>query len=170
MSDPLEIAKKRLQAIKAEVAEIEQFIRMYEALSAGRVGSEIVGVNVGDLDEKLSTIIGGEGVDNGDNFSGRRDRMGSKPGELARLMERLIRETGRPMTRGEIVAAFERRDVEIPGKDKARYLGTIAWRHKGTFMHIEGRGYWLRSARLPGLVVGNPSREPSDEAADNQLF
>src|SRR5277367_430089 len=113
MSDPLEIAKKRLQAIKAEVAEIEQFIRMYEALSAGRVGSEIVGVNVGDLDEKLSTIIGGEGVDNGDNFSGRRDRMGSKPGELARLMERLIRETGRPMTRGEIVAAFERRDVEI---------------------------------------------------------
>jgi hypothetical protein len=156
MPDPIGIAKKRLLAIKVEMAEIEQFIRMYEALSAGKVGGE-VGVNVGDLDEKLSPTI--RAVDNGDNFSGRRDRMGSKPGELARLMERLIRETGRPMTRGEIVAAFERRDVEIPGKDKARYLGTIAWRHKGTFVNIEGRGYFLRDLLDRAQAIPTPDNE-----------
>ncbi len=51
------------------------------------------------------------------------------------------------MSRGEIVDAFDRRDIEIPAKDKARYVGTIAWRNKGVFVNIEGRGYWL--SRLP---------------------
>jgi hypothetical protein len=74
-------------------------------------------------------------------------------------MERLIRETGRPMTRGEIVSAFERRDVDIPAKDKARYLGTIAWRHKGTFVNIEGRGYWLKDSLYRIQAIPTPENE-----------
>ena len=52
------------------------------------------------------------------------------------------------MTRGEIVKAFELRDFEIPAKDKSRYLGTIAWRHKGKFVNVNGLGYWLREVPL----------------------
>ena len=81
------------------------------------------------------------------------------------MMERLIREVGRPMTRGEIVDAFAKRDIEIPAKDPARYLGTIAWRNKRIFVNIEGRGYWLRDspAGVKGIPPNTPYSDPPEE-------
>lgn len=78
------------------------------------------------------------------------------------------------MSRGEIVDALERRDVEIPAQDKARYIGTLAWRNKGTFVNIEGRGYWLRDAGVP-LLSGEPIDAPEyrallEESGEDGLF
>ena len=73
------------------------------------------------------------------NVRRRRNIMGApSPKETAELMERVIREAGRPMSRGEIVDAFDRRDIEIPAKDKARYVGTIAWRQQRGFREYRG--------------------------------
>jgi hypothetical protein len=71
--------------------------------------------------------------------------------EIAQMIERVIRKVGEPMTRGQLVEALERRDVDFPAADKARYIGTIIWRHKAVFVNIEGKGYWLRGQRLRGL-------------------
>jgi hypothetical protein len=84
------------------------------------------------------------------------------------MTERLIREAGHPLTRGEIVKAFEARDVEIPAKDPARYLGTIAWRHKGMFKNVEGLGYWLKGEPMPSgsKLLGQFAEDPPEEHCD----
>jgi len=137
MAMPIENARKRLAALRAEAAEIERFIAMYERFEDGNVSGP-----------KTSKEANSEETYPQNSFSvdkfDRSEHSGPRPAEIAEMMERMIREIGRPMTRGEIVKAFELRDFEIPAKDKSRYLGTIAWRNKGKFVNVNGLGYWLR--------------------------
>jgi hypothetical protein len=159
MPTPLENALKRRDVLRAELARIERFIEDYRAFSdEGTIVEPVAVATVGSG----GNLKDNQGVD---NYRGRR--LGkTAPSEIARLMERIIREVGRPMTRGEIVEAVARRDVEIPAQDKKRYVGTIAWRHKGIFVNVEGRGYWLRAEfpvrQGPGMemfAVGEQSDE-----------
>jgi hypothetical protein len=161
MPSAIENARKRLAAIRAEAAEIERFLELYESFSDEHVDANVSGP-LGHSEETYPQ--NSKTVDNGKNPA-LSVRHGPRPTELVRIMERLIREVGRPMTRGEIVDALNRRDVEIPAKDKSRYLGTIAWRNKHTFIHIEGRGYWVRDAKMsvPDHSYSDPTDEISDE-------
>jgi len=145
MAGPIENARRRLAEIEAEAERIRQFLAMYERFSNEyRLGSE----DLPATNPKENYPQDLSAVNIGDN-SRRSGRKGPLPRELVALMERLIREVARPMTRGEIVEALNRREVEIPAKDQQRYIGTLAWRHKGTFVNIEGRGYWLRREPVP---------------------
>ena len=158
MAAPVENARKRLVEIEAEAERIRRFLAMYERFSdehiLGSVDSQATNPKE-NYPQDLSA------VNIGDN-SRRRRRKGPLPRELVAMMERLIREVARPMTRGEIVEALNRREVEIPAKDPQRYIGTLAWRHKGTFVNIEGRGYWLRREPVP--VPSASSEADSQEA------
>ncbi|MBV8473626.1 MAG: hypothetical protein JO234_09440 [Hyphomicrobiales bacterium] len=161
MATPLENALKRLAELKAEVARIERFIKDYrdfsdEPPSVASAANEI-GTG-GNLSPEEST----QPVD---NYSGARRRGNTAPSELVKLMERIISDVGRPMTRGELVEAIERRDIEIPAQDKSRYIGTLAWRHKGTFINVEGRGYWLRGRydNIPSVPPNTPYSDPEEE-------
>ena len=71
------------------------------------------------------------------------------PAEIADRIVEIIRDVGRPMSRGEIVLEFERRGVGIPYDDKARYIGTVAWRNQDVIENIKGQGYWLRGVAQP---------------------
>jgi hypothetical protein len=172
MSTPLDKALTRLAELQREVSELKQFIEMYQKLE---------GVPNLALEPSKSASPGHELTGNntrsyanqpGDNQRkpARKDRLpGASPREIAEIMERVIREAGRPLSRGEIVEALERRDVEIPAKDKPRYVGTIAWRNKGTFLNIDGRGYWLRNVPLasktpiPAESFSDPPEEHSED-------
>lgn len=152
MTDAASAARAKIAAMKAEIARLEDFLSLYDELS--QEGKRVrVEPSAGASDGTLKATGGNETSRNApvDKSGARhhRQRGDMRPAEVAELMERIIREAGRPMTRGEIVEAFERRDVRIPFEDKARYIGTIAWRHKGMFRNIEGRGYWLSDMPLP---------------------
>jgi hypothetical protein len=155
MATPLENARKRLTALRAEAREIERFIEMYERFERKNVS----GPSSSGLDHSEETYpqnsTNSPPVDNWDNAD-LGERTGPRPTEIAEMMERMIREAGRPMTRGEILKAFDMRDYEIPAKDRSRYLGTIAWRNKGKFINVNGLGYWLRNVPL---VSGQPSSQ-----------
>ncbi len=101
-----------------------------------------------------------ESVDSVDNTKRPGRKRTGKPDNIALVIERVIRDVGQPMQRREIVKALEARDMEIPALDKERYIGTIVWRHKGTFVNVEGRGYWLRDEPVP------PGRTIPDLLAD----
>ena len=168
MTDVLENAKQRLHVLRQEAEEIERFIAMYERFGGG--------TNGGHVDVRHESVSGNLSTRNApvDNFVKRRNRVrGDRPDDVALFMEKVIRERGEPMTRGQLVEALELRDVAIPAVDKPRYIGTIAWRTKGTFVNIEGRGYWLRDAGVP-LMTGTPIdhqdfREQPEEHSD-ELF
>ncbi|MDF2119733.1 hypothetical protein PY365_29655 [Roseiarcaceae bacterium H3SJ34-1] len=163
MPTPIENARKRLAEIRAEAAEIERFIEFYKRFEDEPDANQV---------EAAATPTGGNlstetVVQVVDKSRRRSDRTGPTPSEIAQVMERVIRDVGRPMTRGEIVEALERRDIEIQAQDKYRYVGTLAWRHKSIFINVEGRGYWLRSERMPAgrrlLLPDDPPEETSDE-------
>lgn len=163
MTTPLDNALKRLAELKAEIARIERFVEDYRAFSdpaspdAELTPGQTIGGNISRPGVTECPV---------DN-SWRARRLGRKtPSELAELMARLLAEAGHPMTRGDLVEAIEHRDVEIPAKDKSRYIGTLAWRHKGTFINIEGRGYWLRG-RLTDVSTVEPNTPYSDPAEEH---
>lgn len=175
MSNPLEKAQARLIELRKEIKRLEDFIEIYQSLEAV---SPIVCNSI--KNENVTTFDGNKNVDNNetrpvDNEDGlrvSRRRSGITPPELAGIVERLLREVGHPLTRGEILDVLSVRDVEIPAKDKSRYIGTIMWRHKAKFVNIEGRGYWLRGERPGGDAIGlgmlaiDPPEEHSDEMPD----
>jgi hypothetical protein len=151
MTDPAAAARAKIAALKAEIARLEDFLALYEELSSA--GKKV------NRAEAL-TVVSGQAmgnetpqlpVDKSVDNQRRKRRNGARPDQFADHMERIIREVGRPMTRGEIVAAMERRDILIPYEDKGRYLGTIAWRHKRRFKNVEGRGYWVADLPIPPI-------------------
>lgn len=79
----------------------------------------------------------------------KRRHSTGKPDQMAREVELVLQEFGQPMTRGKIIEALRSRNIELSAADKGRYIGTIIWRHKETFINIEGQGYWLRNEPLP---------------------
>lgn len=73
------------------------------------------------------------------------------PTEIAALAKTILRENGRPMKRGELIAEMERRNIPLAGSNRNKNLGTILWRHRNEFAHIEKRGYWIKGLPLPGV-------------------
>lgn len=148
MTNPLENAKKRLAALRAEIADVERFVAMYATFSEGTEEGHAespLGTNIPNSEETFAQK--NPSVNSGEKWR-RVGRKSATPGELVEVIRRVIREVGRPMTRGEIVDALLRRDVEFSAQDHARYIGTIMWRHKSVFLNVEGRGYWLRGEPL----------------------
>jgi hypothetical protein len=172
MPTPLDRALKRLAELQREIDEVTKFIELYQRFEGKVVdaGAQMT------FFESIPQLIGNEtaggsnqAVDNSARKPRRNRPPGATPREIAEIMERVIRESGEPMSRGRIVDALERREIEIPAADKERYVGTIAWRNKGTFVNITGRGYWLRDSPqgvrnvAPGTTYSDPPEEHSDD-------
>jgi hypothetical protein len=112
------------------------------------------------LEEAKSTLNAPDLIEFQKQFSGAvvkalkepaRARGIVSPSEIASLAKSILRETGRPMKRGDLLAELERREVPLAGADKNKNLGTILWRHRNEFVHIEKLGYWPKDTALPGL-------------------
>ena len=83
--------------------------------------------------------------------TGPRERNVLPPSEIANLARETLLDNGRPLKRGALVRAMERRGVTLVGSDKAKNLGTILWRHRDSFVNIDGHGYWPADVPLNGL-------------------
>ena len=179
MADPAAVARAKIAALKTQISELEDFLAMYERLSGDAETSGAVDMHPVEMHSKqddagnvtLQRPVDKSGVKRHDDSEStptrpRKRVPGSpRPDDIAALMERIIREVGRPMMRGEIVAALETRDVVIPYEDKSRYIGTIAWRNKGLFKNIEGRGYWLSGEPAPAPAISDapPLKAPIED-------
>ncbi len=87
----------------------------------------------------------------------------SGPRAILALCKRIIIETGRPLTRGQLMERLESAGTKLSGKDKesrARYVGTILWRSRDEIENIEGLGYWLRGERLPEGLKSAKEKRP----------
>lgn len=127
MSDAYYNALKRKKELLEELAKVETFLELFPAFNRPKT-EQIVS---SDVDSSVGNL--------GENP--RADGRRIRPAELADIVERMIREIGHPMTRGEIVEALEQRDVILPAKDKARYVGTILWREGERFINVPKEGY-----------------------------
>lgn len=145
MDPVIEKALKKLRELEREVHRLNQFISTYEVLTGTKV----------PRDELLAIPTLSE---QSENTSGTQDatppapRKRNNPTRIAEMVERIILELNRPLARGEIVKELESRDVKLESDDKAKYVGTILWRHRAKFRNIEGVGYWVEGKPLPGSL------------------
>lgn len=175
MTSPLDKAKQRLAELQREMDEVRHFIEMYYRFETGEPrgtrspNALVPRGDAGQLVGNKTVVLPNQPVDNGRGSARKGRPAGPGPREIVEIMERVIREADRPLSRGEIVDAFERREIEIPAQDKARYVGTIAWRNKAKFINIDGRGYWLRGEilRAPSSSPGASHFDPPEEDPDD---
>lgn len=132
----LKEATARLEALKIEIAELEQYIALHNKLFS-------------DARERVSRPAFQD--DTPERAAGPRIviRRRNNPAQMADLAAEAILEAGKPMLRGELVDWIEARGVQIHSDDKPRYIGTILWRNDDRFENIEGRGYWLKGRPIP---------------------
>jgi hypothetical protein len=161
MEDIIIKALKRKKELQSELAEIDQFLDTYRRLSSeNKSEAETVQGSLRLPPPRLDFFP--------PPVSPRRR---GAPQDFADVAERVLMDRGRPLTRYQLVDAIENEGVVIPSSDKARYLGTILWRHKDRFVNLVDFGYWLKDrpcglARYrPGTNVGVISDEDGPDAA-----
>ncbi|MGV6875889.1 hypothetical protein ACUSIJ_24790 [Pseudochelatococcus sp. B33] len=167
MSDVISKALKKIADLQAQISELKRFIEMHRALEAEVADRQS---SLGADEDELSSARNAQEYETipVENLGSKR-RRGTKPSDIVEMVERIIRDVGRPMTRGELVRALEQRDAKIPYEDKGRYVGTIVWRHKGLFENIEGRGYWLRGEPIPPTAPADLPENPGLPDIDDDV-
>ncbi len=141
--DPIiDKALKRLRELEMEMYSLEQFISTYESLTGTKIAR----------DELLAIPNSRKRNENTEGTDATSGKKKNNPRQIADIAERIIVELNRPLTRGEIVHELEKRDVLLESDDKAKYVGTILWRHKNRFRNIEGVGYWVEGKPLPDTL------------------
>lgn len=124
MGNPIQELRERKARLMAEIDLIDQYLTLHGKLfSPG----------------KSENISGGASTDTSPTGGGQKN----DPKAVAKRAEEVLREEGRPLQRGDLVRKIEESGLKIVSKDKSKYLGTVLWRHRDTFVNIEDRGYWI---------------------------
>jgi hypothetical protein len=133
-------AVNRKKELENELAEVQLFLLLYERFSDGTEREHA---------EAKADSNGVEPTPDTEDFP----RPRGNPDIVAGMAEAVLKDVGRPMTRGELAREIENRGLTLPGGDKAKYVGTILWRKDKKFVNA-GQGYWLRDLPLPSGTVG----------------
>lgn len=148
MDDVVRNALIKKRKLLTELSKIDAFIEYYEELSGNKVRQ----------DELLTPQkVGVVRADSQDSMK-KQPKKRNNIKKILDVAERLIREAGRPLTRGEIAEGMERLNVVIHSDDVPKYLGTLLWRNSIRFIPVEGEGYTVRA-----IVEVNPQIENAPE-------
>ena len=139
-NDAYQNAIARLDLLRKEIAEIEQFLTLYQKFGTPGVAPDAT-PKAAENGPKQPEING--------STHKRRSMKKLKPAVLKDLAKKVILEAGHPLTRGQIVQAIEAQGYTIPGNDKPQHVGTVLWRFKDEMPNITGRGYWPKDKPIP---------------------
>lgn len=135
-------ALARRRELISEIKEIDRFLALYRRYS----GTNQEETEPFPLFNEAGNLLAE--VAQNETDSPRKKTRGY-PQIIGDAVERILRDSGRPMNRTELSETLEERGIMIPSDDKPRYVGTILWRQGRRFRNIEGRGYWLQQEPLP---------------------
>ena len=155
-------AHKRREELRAELEEIDRFLRLYDKFKRASTGAqgalELRGVNVEQAEEQSTskaTDAGGEVVSD--------TPRGWTREQLRPKLREIIYEANRPLTRSGLLKALDERGIPIGGTNRSKNMGTIMWRLSDDFVSLEGFGYWLRDRPYPPAGY-DPADQNSPEA------
>lgn len=146
MDRALANAMKRRDELRAEIAEIEHFLSLYNRFSASGGGEEAP-----SQAEKSEEQKGAESApatradgDGGESETPAVRQRGWPKERLKPYIKAAIATAERPLTRGELLRAMQRENIPVGGTDQSKNMGTILWRLKDDFVNLDGYGYWPR--------------------------
>jgi hypothetical protein len=147
MDQAISNALKEKEQLKKRLAEIEHFLRLYERFSKGNQAPTADAPAV-DKSRKSTQVPRKRESVHDVHVTGTLHG----PAVVVRVTKAILKDLGVPRTRGYLADELQHRKVYLPGKDteaRARYVGTILWRNRDDFEHIEGQGYWLKGVPVP---------------------
>jgi len=139
MDSAIAAAKEKRQKLLAEIALVDQYIKLHEQLF-GENGS-------GTIANEADVV--GDGKD-----LVRAVRRRNNPKKIAERAKKVILEAGHPIQRGDLVRRIEESGLPIHSNDKGKYIGTVLWRNDDVFTNVEGHGYWIKDKDLPLTTLG----------------
>lgn len=162
MDDAVQNAINRRRVLEAELRDIDTFLTLHKRFA----GTKSEKAESGAFDTDVPMHVLEKALAANTEYLGvfekvahhaaealRTSRPRGRPADLARIMETIIKDANRPLSRSEIAAEMLKRGHEIPSDDKPRYLGTILWRNGDIFEQVEGRGYWLKGRPVPDIPI-----------------
>jgi hypothetical protein len=153
--DPIKNATERLDEIRTEIGTLQAEAREIEsALAVMRRFTAVPG-------RAIAPSIQPTAVEQNIEDTFKRAAPGFQMGqaEFEVLAKKAINETGRPMTRTQLLRWLETNGTPLAGMDASKNAGTKLWRARGIFVNIRGAGYWFRDRPCP--TVGYPG-EPAE--------
>lgn len=171
MADALANARARKEELLEELRQIDQFISLYLHFSADETTERVT--NTASPQSEPPPVESPDGdVANGASdaspAAGQRRAVRGRPNAIADAAADLIRESGQPLTRGQLVEALEARGVALESTDKAKYVGTIMWRHKDRFTNTDD-GYALAEWGNQGKITAEEEGESDDYEPDPDM-
>lgn len=180
MDKAVENALARRTEIRRELEEIERFLGLYDrfkSLGSAQPTLGIMTATTAIADAAQSSIYASNAAQSWPRPAPKQEHIESsapqKPTkslsreELRPHIEAIIREAGRPLTRGNLLRKLDQRGTPVGGEaDRAKNMGTIMWRLKEHFVNLPGYGYWLKNEPYPPLKYlpesGNEKLEDSE--------
>lgn len=148
MDQAYQKALKRRDTLRRELQEVEQFLLLWHRV----IGTEAEHSSQSEDAQPDGHPAAPVSVPARSSARSQSPPLRSPSRQHARdIARRVILAKGLPMTRGELVAAFEAEGAPIAGRDPNRNVGTIMWRLRSDFVNIEGHGYWPKEVSLPPL-------------------
>lgn len=138
-------ALKRRAELRSELSEIERFLALYERYKSldGQPMLDIAPSS--PANEQREVEVGAE-AEPEVALSPSEPSKSLTRAELLPHIEAVIREAGKPLTRGVLLRKLDNRGTPVGGEaDRSKNMGTIMWRLKDHFVNLSGYGYWLRS-------------------------
>jgi hypothetical protein len=144
----IEKARRRLEILEREAAQLRAFIHMYHQLAGEQTpnsaSQDATNASIAATAASTSaTAMAIAGQNLGPFYGGGPAVKVEKatPAEIVEASKALMKEKQRPLTRSELVRLLTLRGLRIAGTDKSKNIGTIIWRSK-QFENVEGKGYW----------------------------
>jgi len=151
-------AMARREALKLELAEIEQFLQLYERFTQ-RVGvPDSLPRSMAEQNEDISSPEADQ-----PEASPRAPKLNRL--QLIPHIREVILEAEKPLTRGVLLRKLTQRGIHIGGEyDRAKNMGTIMWRLREHFINLRGWGYWPRD-----LAFNRADYEPDSAIATDDM-
>ena len=175
MDKAVENALARRAQLRRELEEIEGFLALYDRFKSlgsaqatlGIIAPATVAPVAGPAPSFASIDL-----ENEDSGGAKEEQSSPSPPQVAGKglsreelrphIEAIIREAGRPLTRGNLLRKLDQRGTPVGGQaDRAKNMGTIMWRLKEHFVNLPGYGYWLKDVPYPALQY-NPESPDAD--------
>lgn len=139
------------QAYRLVVDQVQQLRKARQALDVklakAEQAREVLRQFLSDPDTKASSRLIGNEIGAGENK--KKFRKGSQTAEVIARARALLKKTGRPLERRELLEGIAADGYQIKTKDPARFIGRTLW-ESDDFVHIPRQGYWLAEDDIPG--------------------
>lgn len=129
-----ENALARREELRREMEKVEQFLALYQEFESPAHNSPN---SPKPLESDAKNAVGERATQR------RKSAKKVSPAVLKDYVAAILKESGRPLSRREIVHALEAKKVPVPGENKTGYIGSLIHRFKDEISRADDGGYWF---------------------------